>query len=305
MTRKVKTGAAKFDVYAHVTDQIVAQIEAGAPPWRKPWTGGVAAGLPMRFNGDAYRGINVLVLWATAQARGYGCDRWMTYRQAQELGGQVRKGETSATTVKFGTIERETEDGDAAKIPYARAYRVFNADQIDGLPEGFYARPDPAEDLGTEAVPALEAFFVATGARIASTPTPRAYYSPGEDRVHMPPIATFYDAARFYGVLSHEVAHWTGHARRLDRLKRFADRRAYAFEELVAEMAACMVSVRLGVEPDFGQSAAYIEGWTKALKGDSRAIFKAAAEAQKAVDFIFAEAEKEAGPVDAIEVGVA
>lgn len=284
----------KFSVYAHVTAEIVARIEAETPPWRTPWTGGGAAGLPARFNGEPYRGINVLVLWATAQKRGYGSDRWMTYRPAQTLGGQVRKGERSAATVKFSAVERENDEGEARKIPHARAYRVFNADQIDGLATAFYARPDPARDLRTKPVPELEAFFAATGAEIIGSPEPRAYYSPAKDHIHMPPIATFHQASRFYGVLAHETAHWSGHETRLDRLKRFADRRSYAFEELVAEIAACMIGVRFGVEPDFGQSAAYVEGWTTALKDDHRAIFRAASEAQKATDFIFAAAGRTA-----------
>ena len=125
---------AKFDVYSHVTEQIIAQIEAGTPPWRKPWTGGAAgAALPMRWNGEAYRGINILMLWAMAAAKGYSSERWMTFKQAQELGGHVRKGEKSSTVVKFGTVEREDENGEERQIPYARAYRVFNADQIEGL----------------------------------------------------------------------------------------------------------------------------------------------------------------------------
>lgn len=100
---------AKFDVYQHFTDEIIAQIEAGTPPWRKPWIGGAdGVQMPARFNGEDYRGINVLMLWATAASKGYASERWMTYRQAQELGAQVRKGEKSATVVKFGTIERET-----------------------------------------------------------------------------------------------------------------------------------------------------------------------------------------------------
>lgn len=169
---------AKFDVYGHVTEQIIAQIEAGTPPWRKPWTGGAAGtALPMRWNGEAYRGINIVMLWAMAAAKGYSSERWMTFKQAQELGGHVRKGEKSSTVVKFGTVEREGENGEERQIPYARAYRVFNADQIEGLAADFYLLPDPPRDLGTVADPELEAFFTATGEQIDSTEEPRAYYN--------------------------------------------------------------------------------------------------------------------------------
>ncbi|MCO8146439.1 ArdC family protein [Rhodovulum tesquicola] len=162
--------AEKRDIYQHVTDQIIGQIEAGTPPWRQPWTGGQSGvHFPVRHNGEEYRGINVLMLWATAARKGYVSARWMTYRQAQELGGQLRKGEKSAIVVKYGTIEREDEDGEERSIPYCRAYRVFNADQIEGLPEACYIRPDPPRDLGTTADPALDAFVRATGAVIITT----------------------------------------------------------------------------------------------------------------------------------------
>ena len=279
--------AAKFDVYSHVTNQIIAQIEAGTPPRRKPWTGGgKGVSLPERFNGEAYRGINILMLWATAMAKDYSSARWMTFNQAKQLGGHVRKGEKSATVVKYGTVEREDENGEERQIPYAKAYRVFNADQIDGLPAEFYILPDPPRDLGTVADPELEAFFAATGAQIDVTEEPRAYYNIKTDRIHMPPIGTFYRAAGYFGTLAHETVHWTGAAKRLDRLGRFNDRKAYAFEELVAEIGNCMLCAQIGVEPEFDQSAAYVEGWLEAMKEDSRAIFRAASEAQKAVDYI-------------------
>ena len=117
--------APKFDVYAHVTETIIAEIEAGTPPWRKPWTGSASGiALPTRHNGEEYRGINILMLWIMAAKHGYVSSRWMTYKQAQELGGQVRKGETSSTVVKYGTFTRENELGIEKELPYARAYRV-------------------------------------------------------------------------------------------------------------------------------------------------------------------------------------
>ena len=160
------------------------------------------------------------------------------------------------------------------------------------MPEDYYVRPAPPRDLGTEPVPELEAFFAATGATIITSETPKAYYAPGPDHIHMPPIGTFFDASGYYGTLGHETVHWTGSATRLDRIKRFEDRAGYAFEELVAEIGACFLAVQLGVAPAFDQSAAYIEGWLQALKSDKGLIFKAAAEAQKAVDFINAQVEE-------------
>jgi len=200
--------APKFDVYAHVTDTIIAEIEAGTPPWRKPWTGSASGiAMPTRHNGEEYRGINILMLWVMAAKQGHVSSRWMTYKQAQELGGQVRKGETSSTVVKYGTFTRENELGIEEELPYVRAYRVFNADQIEGLPKDYYIRPEAPRDLGTAEDPELEAFFNRTGAEILTSHDPRAYYSPVKDHIHMPPIATFHDAAGYYGTMAHEVIH--------------------------------------------------------------------------------------------------
>lgn len=279
--------AEKFNVSDEVTRAIIAAIEAGTAPWRQPWTGTTGGcAFPLRSNGEAYRGINVLLLWAAAQTNGFISAHWFTYRQAQELGGQVRKGEKSSTVVKYGTVEHEGEDGSDKVIPYTKAYRVFNADQIDGLPEAYYRQPEQPRHLGTEADAELEAFFAALGVPILTTEEPSAYYSIDKDQIHMPPVGTFFDASGYYGTLAHETAHATGHKSRLDRFEKFRDRKAYAFEELIAEIAACIMGAKMGFRPDFDQSAAYVEHWLKALGEDNRAIFKAASEAQKAVDLI-------------------
>ena len=280
----------RFDIKQHVTDTIIAQIEAGTPPWRKPWTGGASgACLPLRHTGEPYKGINVVMLWATAMERGHHSPRWMTFKQARDLGGTVRKGEKATKSVYYGTIEREDEragEGETRAIPFAKMNNVFCADQIDGLPEDYYLLPDPPRDLGTTTDPALEAFFASTGAEILTSDDPRAYYSPAEDHIHMPPIATFISTGAYFGVLGHETIHWTGSKKRLGRIETFASKKAYAFEELVAEIGACFLGVQLGLDPQFDQSAAYIESWLAAMKAEKDLIFKAAAEAQKAVDLI-------------------
>lgn len=271
-----------------ITDKIIAAIEAGTPPWRQPWTGGASgATLPLRHNGEPYRGINVLVLWAAASRMGYVSDKWMTFNQAKDLGGCVRKGERASKVLKYGTIEKEDEAGEEKAISYLKDYAVFNADQIDGLPAEYYREPAEAgRDLGTRPNAELDGFFGATGARVETTTEPRAYYRPISDHIHMPPVETFHTVAGYYATLAHELIHWTGAKHRLDRLGRFSDRKAYAFEELVAEIGNCFLCARLGLAPDFGQSAAYAAGWLSAMKSDNRAIFRAASEAQKAVDFI-------------------
>lgn len=312
-----------FDPEREISDHIIAAIKAGTPPWRKPWTGGSGCPFPLRATGQAYRGINVLMLWLEAFEKGYASPFWMTYRQAQELGGQVRRGERSTLVVKYGVLEKEREDeagqgvregeeGRAQRRPYLKAYRVFNAGQVDGLPESFARKPDPARDLGTKADASLETYFARLGATVETTPDPRAYYHPARDVIHMPPVATFHDTEGYYATLGHEAVHWTGHGSRLDRLARCRDREAYAFEELVAEVGQCLLLATLGLTPAIDQSAAYIEGWLKALRDDKRVIFRAASEAQKAVDLIrercgdavAVEAEAEgkcAGPTGAAE----
>jgi antirestriction protein ArdC len=281
-----------FDPEREISERIIAALEAGTPPWRKPWTGqGGGAAFPLRHNAEPYRGINVLMLWLAAAEKGYASPFWMTYRQAQELGGQVRKGEKSTLVVKYGLLETERsgEDGDASdavRRPYLKAYHVFNAHQIDGLPESFAAEQGRAVDLGTRPDEALEAYFARLGATIEISADPRAYYHPSRDLIHMPPISTFHTTQGYYETLGHEAVHWTGGAARLDRLTRCKDRQAYAFEELVAEIGQCLLFATLGLTPSINQSAAYVAGWLKALAEDKRAIFRAASEAQKAVDLI-------------------
>jgi antirestriction protein ArdC len=284
----------KFDVYQHVTDTILAEIEKGCVPWRKPWSGArTGLALPKRVTGDTYRGINVLMLWLTAATKGYASPTWMTYRQAQELGGQVRKGEKSATVVKFGSVEKDVQDsvtGDSETVKrlYARAYSVFNTDQIDGLPEEWYVRPEPVQDCGTAADPILDAWFAAMGVLTQQTDEPAAYYVPSEDRIHMPKLGTFESREAFYATLAHEMAHATMHPKRLDRQHEGRTREErYAKEEVVAELASAMVSARLGIRPEFDQSAAYLDHWVKVMRADSRAIVRAASMAQAAADWMF------------------
>ncbi len=189
----------------------------------------------------------------------------------------IGEGDEAFLSLYGSAVERVS-----VELPTPAAFQEI----IDGLPEEFYIAPEPARDLGTQEDPELEAFFASTGAEIVTSTEPRAYYRLSTDQVHMPPIATFFDAARYYGVLGHELTHWTGSTKRLDRINKYNNRTAYAFEELVAEIGACILGVKLGIEPDFDQSAAYVENWLEALKNDKGLIFKAASEAQKAVDFI-------------------
>lgn len=290
-----KATAEKFNVYDYVTQTIIAAIEAGTGPWEKSWTGAVQQlGMPLRANGEAYRGINVLMLWVEAHLKGHRSAYWMTYKQAQELGGQVRKGEKSATVVKYGTFEVDREnasaDSDPEKRAYARAYRVFNADQIDGLPSRFHEHAQPPRDLGTQSDPMVQAWFDRLGIAIDTTDEPAAYYTPATDRVHMPPIGTFQSAGKYFGTLAHECAHATKAGHRLNRQHAGLSHERYAREEVVAELAAAMVATRLGIQTEYDQNAAYLAHWIGVMKEDNRAIVKAASQAQAACDWMFAQA---------------
>lgn len=283
------------DVYQRITDQIVAELEKGVRPWAKPWNAEHAAGRitrPLRASGIPYRGINVLMLWAAATAQGFNAPLWLTYKQAQELGGQVRKGEKGSLVVYANTIKRTEQDEATGEdlereIPFMKGYTVFNAEQVDGLPAHFYAVQEPALEPVAR-IERAEAFFTATGAVIREGGD-RAFYSMAEDRVQMPPFVAFKEPEAYYATLAHELTHWTKHEKRLARdfgRKRFGDE-GYAMEELVAELGAAFVCADLALTPaPRAEHAAYIGSWLKALKDDKRAIFAAAAHAQRAADYL-------------------
>ncbi|ABS65784.1 domain of unknown function DUF1738 [Xanthobacter versatilis] len=230
------------DIYSRITNQIIEALEQGVKPWTQPWNAAHAAGhvsRPLRHNGEPYAGINVLTLWASAMSGHYTAPIWMTFRQAIELGGCVRKGEKGSPVVYANAIRRtETDEatGDDVErsIPFLKAYTVFNVEQIDGLPERVHASAQPA-DNPAQRIAHAETFFAATGADIRHGGD-SAYYSPALDYIQMPPFEAFRDAEGYYATLAHEATHWTRHATRLDRdlgRKRFGDA-GYAREELVA-----------------------------------------------------------------------
>lgn len=283
------------DVYQRITDRIVAALEQGAAPWHKPWNAEHAAGRitrPLRCNGIPYRGVNVIMLWMTAAERGYAAPLWLTFKQAQELGGHVRKGEKGSLVVYANTIcktetDEATGEDQERVIPFMKGYTVFNAEQVEGLPAHFYAVAQPVLDPVARIAQA-EAFFAATGATIRHGGN-MAFYTQAEDRVQMPPFEAFRDAESYYATLAHELTHWTKHPSRLDRdcgRKRWGDE-GYAAEELVAELGAAFICADLGLaaEPR-ADHASYIASWLNVLKDDKRAIFTAAAHAQRAADFL-------------------
>jgi antirestriction protein ArdC len=280
------------DIYAQVTAKIVADLENGVRSWNQPWTnrGGGEVLIPIRHNGIAYRGVNVLLLWIEAMRKGFSSSKWMTYNQAQTLGAQVRKGERGSMVVFTKPLEVTQTDEAGAEVEknirLLRRYTVFNADQIDGLPAEFYPQPEPPRPLD-ERIEAADSFVNATGA-VLHHGGDRAFYAPSRDIVQMPPFERFIGKEAYYGTLLHELTHWSGHESRLKREfgKTFGDR-VYANEELVAELGAAFLCATLGITPEIRQDhAAYVGDWLAILKEDNRAIFRAAAHAQRAADFL-------------------
>jgi antirestriction protein ArdC len=285
------------DIYQEITDQIVADLKRGVCPWQRPWKADYMEGrvsLPLRHNGTAYRGINILALWMAALAKGYRAPIWMTFKQALDLGGAVRKGEKGSLSVYADTFTRMEVDSASGEetetdIPFLKAYTVFNVEQIDGLPAHYYPAPDPEPACcPLPRIARAEAFFAATGATIRQGGN-QAYYTLGSDHVQMPPFEAFIDAESYYATLAHECTHWTRHPSRLHRSfdqKRFGDE-GYAMEELVAELGAAFLCASLALTNELRDDhACYLGHWLKILKADTRAIFTAAAHAQRAADFL-------------------
>lgn len=285
------------DVYGEVTRAIVAAIERGdAGRWRMPWHTAVdAACSPVNaITKKPYRGVNILALWAAAQTAGYPRAEWATYQQWSQLGAQVRKGERSTLVVfwKFSDAKHEDADDGAEEehprqMVLVRGYNVFNVAQVDHAPG-----PIEPETTERERIEIAEIFFKAIGADVRHGGN-RAYYSPLDDHIQMPPYEAFPEPLPYYSTLAHEHTHWTGAKLRLDRnlSTRFGDN-AYAVEELIAELGAAFVCAHLGLSnTPRADHAQYLHSWLKVLKADSRAIFTAASKAQQACDYLTEKAK--------------
>jgi antirestriction protein ArdC len=294
----------RSSLYAEVTARVIEELEQGRLPWVQPWDS-AACGCTMPQNGltkRSYSGINVLILWAAVIRGGYSSQRWLTFRQAQQLGSHVRKGEKGTVvcyadrfTPKAEHERARDEDRDARQIAFLKRFTVFNIDQCDGLPEEVRAVPPLPDEQ--ETIPDAEALIAATGAdfRIGGG---SAFYSPDADFVQVPPQQAFPEQINFYRTALHELGHWTGHSSRLARdfSGRFGSS-GYAREELVAELASAFTCASLSIQPTV-RHADYIGAWLEVLREDERAIFRAASLASKAADYLLgfvaaAEGEEE------------
>lgn len=316
---------ARASLYDEVTGRIVAELEAGRVPWVQPWSAGacgqgLAPGLPRNaLTARAYSGVNVLILWGAVIEHGYPSQAWLTYAQALDAGGCVRKGERGTCVVYADRFTPEAEKarvraegGDAKSVPFLKRFTVFNVAQCEGLRPGL--APDPVPLPERQIVPVAEQVIAASGVdfRIGGN---RAFYVPALDYVQVPPQPAFFEQVNYYRTCLHELTHATGHPDRLDRkLVNSFGSKDYAREELVAEMGSAFLCASLGIVPTV-RHADYIASWLELLREDlsedaavrgtgaprGRAIFRAASAASKAADWLLARhaaALAEAAPVD-------
>ena len=293
---------AKIDIYQAVTDRILEALDKGTVPWRHPIRRGdgghPSGGWPKSLSsGKPYRGINIFLLAMTAWAKGYGSDYWLTYKQAQQQGGQVRKGEKSSLVVFWKRyVTKDKETGEDKIVPVIRHYNVFNAEQCDGvetpksITDGGAVGKEKTEPVGP--IAACERVVLGYEAGpVLSHGGIQAFYAPMSDSVQIPAIDRFESAERYYATLFHELVHSTGHSSRLDRGldKKMAPFGSadYSKEELIAEMGAAFLAASTGISPPtIEQSAAYIDNWRKKLRGDKKLIVQAAGAGQRATDHI-------------------
>jgi antirestriction protein ArdC len=282
----------RFDLYQTVTNIIIQQLEAGTIPWKKPWNGHNGCfKLPQNAsNGNTYRGINIILLWGASLQKGYQSSEWATMKQWNKQKESIRAKEKGSIIVYYDTLEKEV-DGEIKKIPFLKYSTMFNKAQL--------ASYDPDSETDTIAKKPLfdrlshvDAFVANTKAIIEHGPN-RAFYSPGSDTITMPHPGTFIDYENcsaqegYYSVLMHELVHYSGHPKRLNREfgKKFGDRK-YAIEELTAELGAAFLCASLEITtPQRKDHAAYIANWLKVLRDNKQFIFSAASEASKAVDY--------------------
>lgn len=269
------------NIYQQVTDSIIAELEKGASPWIKPWRADNTADRNV-ITGKPYQGINRLLLGMSGMAKGYTSPLWATYDQWQQLGGQVRKGEKAVQGVFFTPCAKKKKaDGEESTYMLLKPFWVFNAAQVDGVT----IKQVETENKPFNAIEQAELRIIKTGAKL-SHGGDAAFYMPSTDSIRMPNKTAFDTESSYYATAFHELTHWTGAKHRLDRnlSGRFGNP-AYAFEELVAEIGAAYLCADYGIQGEL-RHAGYIQSWLKACREDNKAIFRAAALAQKAADYI-------------------
>lgn len=304
----------KADLYQQVTDKIIAAMVKGVPPWRRPWRSAQNVhgnALPVNATtGKHYSGVNIPLLWMSAEERGFSSDRWLTYQQAKAVGGQVRKGEMCSMAIIYKSFEKQTTDDDGTRLfdedgrpmmeslAMLKPLQLFNVAQCDGLPDavaGMQQQVTTTEDdrgsiFSEHQQAQMLAILNATGVACTSYRQNRAYYQPSTDRIVMPTTSQFVYEADYWSTLLHELVHATGHSSRLNRegitssSRKFGDP-VYAFEELIAETGSAFLCAELGVYGDV-QHESYLASWQKVLRDDKKAFFRACRFAREASEFL-------------------
>lgn len=286
-------GLIKRDIAQEITNIIIEKLEQGTAPWKRSWKCNISAMRPLRANGESYTGINSIFLWAVADSYEYGSRYWMTAKQAEKLGGRVDNIRKSWPSVYFNCFKKTQQHAVTGEtfdrfIAFMRHYEVYNADQIIGLPVHYYAERKPDIPLDpSERQAAIDAFFDPIPIKVKHGGN-RAYYSIGGDHVQMPRKSAFKSSDHYTAVLAHEFTHATGAAHRLGRRfgKKFGDK-AYAFEELIAEIGSGLITSELELPHELHDShASYVASWLKILKKDKSAIITAAAKAEQAFRYL-------------------
>jgi antirestriction protein ArdC len=283
----------KHDIYKEISGKIISELKTGVAPWAKPWKAGTLEPINHTTR-QRYSGINFLLCLLACEAGDYDRNDWLTYKQAQAIGANVRKGEKGLRLVYASQFNPKGRAGeDSRLIWFHKAFTVFNVDQIDGLTLAPIADVTQNTSASPEYMTALQSAVDATGAQIAIGGS-QAYYRPSADTIQLPAFDSFFDGLDFYRTAFHELAHWTGHKSRLDRDQKGASsKESYAFEELVAEMGAAFTCARLGAAYT-SRHADYIGAWIKHIEENPRSILKAASKGGKAADFILDTAQAEA-----------
>ncbi|MEH4661084.1 ArdC family protein [Phytobacter diazotrophicus] len=310
----------RTDLYQQVTDRIIASLEKGVPPWRRPWRSAQnvhGSALPVNpTTGRHYSGINIPLLWMSAEERGFPSDRWLTYQQAKAVGGQVRKGENSSLAIIYKPFEKQARDeqdnvlfDDAGNpvmesLSMLKPLQLFNVAQCDGLPEAVtgtlpVAPEEVSSVLSDHQLDAVQRILNATGVTCTSYRQDRAYYQPATDRIVMPTTSQFVSERDYWSTLLHELIHASGHSKRLNRAgitsssRKFGDP-VYAMEELIAETGSAFLCAELGIFGDV-QHESYLAGWLKVLREDKKAFFRACRYAREASEYLLQPLNSQSG----------
>ncbi|WP_431786922.1 ArdC family protein [Vibrio harveyi] len=286
MKKKTNTKKTTRDIHQDITNKVIEALEKGYKPWSCPWDKTITdSAMPMNFStGNQYRGINIMLLWLESEIKEYRSPNWLTFKQAKDLGGNVKKGEKGTQIVKYKIWEKtdENDPDRVEKIPMIKTFTVFNADQIEGIE---FPTPSFEQKPEFERLADADRVIANTGASIQHHGV-KAFFTPFNDQIVMPKPERFKTQADYYATLLHELTHWTGRANRLNR-KFGASKRTndYAFEELVAELGSAFLMAELGIKGDV-QHESYIGEWLSNLRNDKKFIFQAASKASKAFEFI-------------------